>query len=560
MSESQRYNFEELREQINNELLDEKMPERLYQSTNGIMKVLDAIVKTKGKGWAAQVLNNEGHPLLSLQEQTKFTDAFQPYIESIVLFFGEQHQEQDEMTGGQYKPDVAKLSGLSSDFLKTKAEQATHTFGIKIDPTKMPGPDEIYSKIVDRIGQVNSVVNDYASKYGVLKLEKEHDLEPDIRLIPQPAALAISEGVFGLSSAAGFPILPNITLEVLSKIKVPFRTIVFTIYLALDIARISVGITGPTIARKILSIVLAIAELLRGDWKKAVLTFIGYYGMTPLLFGELIKVFVSLFRMLSPQLQQSIIFGSLDASKSLLVGLLLSIFQVTAPEEVRLPLIGQLEKIAQRKAQIDGTLEDANLSARPDYLAPTFEDLNNIQAVMSDDAYICSCEFEDLIAAVNKSAIIKIVLQILRIPVNKDFKEYKCGPGPCKKFVPLVVQQAKADKEKKEQVSKPFSVSNFQNPIDLNPASILTRKVSNTADEAKEAVTGAVNTATSTASDALSSAITSSLTTSSKEEKKEEPEAESEAKPVSSAPQPLETPTPTVTKGGRILHARVKRL
>jgi hypothetical protein len=32
-------------------------------------------------------------------------------------------------------------------------------------------------------------------------------------------------------------------------------------------------------------------------------------------------------------------------------------------------------------------------------------------------------------------------------------------------------------KEEKEEVSKPFSESNFQNPIDLNPASILTRKV-----------------------------------------------------------------------------------
>ena len=222
------------------------------------------------------------------------------------------------------------------------------------------------------------------------------------------------------------------------------------------------------------TIVLAIAELLRGDWKKAVLTFIGYYGMTPLLFGQLMKAYLSLFRMLSPQLQQSIIFGSLDASKSLLIGLLLSIFQVTAPEEVRLPLIGILEKIAQRKAEIDGTLEDENLSARPDYLAPTFEDLNNIQAVMSDDAYICSCEFEDLLAAVNKSAIIKIVLQILRIPVNKDFKEYKCGQGPCKKFVPLVVEQAKKDKEEKESLEKPISEDDLQIPVDL-PAAITTQ-------------------------------------------------------------------------------------
>ena len=474
MNGSQRYTFDQLREQINKEILSENMPEHLYKSTDGIIRVINAIVKTKGDGWAIQVLNNEGKPIFNSQEQAQFTEAFQPYTDTIIDFFG----DRDEMSGGVYNPDMSKMSGMSSNFLKTKAAQATHSFPTPpFDPTKMAGIDTIYSKVVNRIGNVNSVVNDYASKYGILKLEKEHDLEEDVRVIPQPAALIISEGVFGLSTAVGLPIPPNITLDKLSKIKVPFRTLIFTIYLILDIARISMGVSGPAIGRKIMSIVVAIFELLKGDWKKALLTIIGYYGMMPLLFGELLKIFLSMFRMLAPQIQNSIIFGSLDATKSFMVGLLLAIFQVTAPEQVRLPLIGLLEKIAQRKAEMDGVLIDVGLSARPDYLSPTWNDLNNLQAVMSDEGYICSCEFEQLVKVLDDAAIMRIVLEILRIPVNKDMIAYKCGNGPCKDFVTTVVKQAKNETEEQEKVDKPFSLNDFKAPVNLNPLTSITAPV-----------------------------------------------------------------------------------
>lgn len=547
LSRAQRYSFEELREQINNELLNEHMPEHLYKSTDGIMRVINTIVKTKGEGWAAQVLNNDGKPILTQNEQVKFTEAFQPYLETIIDFFG----GYDEMSGGVYKPDISKLSGMSKNFLKTKAAQATHSFSIPpFDPTKMPGIDDIYSKVIDRIGNVNSTVNDYASKYGVLKLEKEHDLEEDVRIVPQPAALVISEGVFALSTAAGIPIPPNITLEVLSKIKVPFRTLVFLVYLTLDVARVAIGITGPPLGRKIMSILLSILELLKGDWKKAVLTIIGYYGMMPLLVGELLKVVLTLFRMLAPQIQHSIIFGSLDAAKSFVIGLLLDIFQVTAPEQVRLPLIGILEKIAQQKAAMDGTLEEIGLSARPDYLSPTWNDLNNIQAVMSDEAYICSCEFKDLVKAVNNTAIIKIVLEILRIPVNEDMIKYKCGSEPCKDFVTTVVKEAKDKTEQEKKDSAPFSTSDFKIPIDLNPLTSITAPV-NVAKEAVNAATGQASSAASNAvASALKGALTGTLTGAPKEEeeKKEEPPNPEVAKPLNK------------TTGGRILHSRMKKV
>jgi hypothetical protein len=463
MSGPQRYNFEELREQINKEIENEHMPEKLYKSTDEIMRVINAIIKTKGQGWAAQVLNDKGNPILNEQEQIKFTQTFQPYLESIIDYFG----TDDNMSGGA---DTSENIPSKNNLLE------------------MASIDDVYSKIVHKIGNINSTVNKYASKYGILKLEKDHDTEPDIRFIPDPAALAISEGIFALSTSAGIPIPTSITMKVLTKIKVPFRTIIFTIYLALDIARLSMGIVGPSIGRKIMSILLAILELLRGDWKKAVLTLVGYYGMMPMLIGELLKVFLTLFKMFSPQIQYNIIFGSLDATKSIIIGLLLAIFQVTAPEEVRLPLIDILGKIAQRKAQSDDVFKSIGLSARPTYLSPTWQDLNNIQAVMSDDAYICSCEFKQLVDTVNKSAIIRVILEILRIPVNNDMIIHKCGKEQCKDFVTTIVTKAKQHTDAERKASEPISINKFKAPVDLNPDTSITAPVNNMSSTASNSL------------------------------------------------------------------------
>jgi hypothetical protein len=427
LSDSQRYNLEELRELINNALLNKQMPDNLYKSVDGILRIIYTIYTTRGENWASHVVNNNGEPLLTPEEQSKFTNVLKPHIESIINFF-----DSHIMLGG------APLSVTEMTDIATPV-----------------GVDDIYSKIINRIGNVNSTVNNYASKYGILKLEKEHDLDDDVQIIPNVIKPVISQGVLGLSTMAGLPILPTITMEALSKIKVPFRTIVFTIYLILDISRLAIGITGPAIGRKIMSILLAILELLRGDWKKSILTIVGYYGMIPMLIGQLFKTFLTLFRMLSPDIQNNILFGSLDAVKSFAIGLLLSIFQVSAPASIRKPLIDILNKIAERKAEMDRTLESTSLPERPEYLSPNWNDLNNIQAVLSDKAYICSCEGRQLVAAVNNAAIIRIILEILRIPISEDMITRKCGKEDCKDFVTSVVKEG-LEQEALEQEASPI--------------------------------------------------------------------------------------------------------
>ena len=478
--------FKDIQQHLDTIIKNGELPNRLYQSTNGIAQVISAIQSTKGEGWAAQVLDKDGQPLLTPQEQQQFTEAFKPYVENIVSFLG------DRKTGGQVAqaadisydvPDVENLTQMSKNNINSKMESIGKSAESTDDPEKMMGIDNIYAKVIQRMGMINSAVNDYASKYGILQMEKKSDMEPDIRLIPEVLAQLISKGITAISS-----IPPQSSMEVMNKIKVPFRLIVFVIYLFLDVARITASVTGSDSNRKILSILVSFLDLLKGDWKKAILSFMGYYGTTPLLMGQMVKVYLSLFHTLSPTLQDSIMYGALDTTKSFIIGILLAIFKITAPEGVRLPLIGMLEKIAKKKAEIDGTLVDAGLSARSDSFSPTFDDFNNIQALMDDPEFICSSEFETLIEQVNNTAIINMILQILRIPVTKEFREYRCGTKPSKPFLTLIVEKAKENKAKQNMLEQPFSLDDLQMPVSVAEAPVEEEPVAEAPVEVSEEV------------------------------------------------------------------------
>ena len=161
MNGPQRYNFEQLKSEINGALLNKDMSTKLYNSTNGIMRIIEAIVKTKGENWAVQVLDKDGTPVLTPQEQQKFTEAFQPYVETIIDFFG----QPDEMRGGDgLYPGadfVSKLSGLSLNNINSKKAQVTG----QTTQDDTPSINSTYLKVIDKVGNINSTVNDYSSKY-----------------------------------------------------------------------------------------------------------------------------------------------------------------------------------------------------------------------------------------------------------------------------------------------------------------------------------------------------------------------------------------------------------
>lgn len=469
-----RYNMDRIDREVKELLKGDDAMERIYRSIEGLTSVGTAILQSESdpqkRNWTELMVDEEGNPLKPAVKTQLKNALGQNMIESIrkaIRGTSSQHGGAEELDAiNQNRKNVANMMGVEPEKLNELREgtdDVTH-----YDPEKATGVDEFYMSFMKKLDGINETMNQFASKYGISRIEQEYDLDKDFRLIPTPIASLISTGVGKIN-----PLWYEDTKEVLDKIRVPFRLIVTAVYLFLDMTRIAISVQGSESQRKTLTIAVTLIEFLRGDWKKAILSFTGYYGTAPMMLGYFAKIYLSMFRMLSPTLQDQITYGVLDASKSFIIGILLSIFKIAAPQETRLAVIGVFSKIAEKKAAIDGVLEGEGLMPRPAYLSPSFEDFNNLQALMDDPEFICSCEYESLLEQVDKSSIIHFILELLRIPVSKEYrKKYTCAATPeCKPFLKAIVDKAtpatspptyNEEVEKKEE-------SNSTDVADLSP-------------------------------------------------------------------------------------------
>jgi hypothetical protein len=502
------YNLKQLQTSVEKELHNPQLADHLYKSADGISRVMIAIFQTGGTDWAKKIVDSDGNPLLTPVEQARFTEAFEPHLHGMIGGEDPVIPSQVQTTPNTKKLQNNVLSGI-----------------------QLKGPDEIYDRLIQTLNSIDTAVYKTSSDYGITRLEKDYDKMDDIHLIPEPLR--------NLS--------PNPAVrKVLNQIKLPLRFIIFSVFLFLDVSRLFSAVTGSDIQRKLLSILLSVLELLRGDWKKAIMTFIGYYGTTPMLVGQYIKFYLFLFERLSPTLRDRITYGAYDVSKSFIMGILLSIFQIAAPSIIRIPLIDILDKIALKKREIDGTLESVGLPPRESYFSPSFDDLTNLQSLIDDPVFICSCEYQTLVKEVDKAPIIHIVLELLRIPVTEEMrKKYTCvDKEPCKPFLQTLVNDR-------------------QKGLSTNQVSI---PISDTTSTSTSIPTS--NSTPSSISSPLPSVIQPSLPSviqPSLPSVIQPPLPSAIQPPLPSAIQPslpsvIQPPLPSVIKrGGRILHSRLRR-
>ena len=229
-------------------------------------------------------------------------------------------------------------------------------------------------------------------------------------------------------------------------------------------------VAGEEDRRKTLSIVISLLDLSQGKWKRAIFSFMGYYGSNQFLLGQMGKAYLTVFNMLDPTLQNNIVYGVLDVTKSFIIGLLLTFFKITAPELIRLRWIKEFDKMALIKQAVDGNLNKINLPSREEHFAPDFSDLNNLQALLTDPAYICSTEFLEFLKSTmgvdvrttdgwdgipkQESAAMAIILQILRIPTTKDSWVQKCGTKEPTSYLESLIKEGTISKEKQDMIKE----------------------------------------------------------------------------------------------------------
>ena len=269
---------------------EEGAADHATSGVQSILHVISAALEGTESGWLTRLVDETGTALFS-QEEAK---ELEPKLE----------------------PLAAHLRSMLD---KASGSQTGGDFGI----------DEMYEGFMRQLDSINKTVQQFAKNWGILHMELGHDLKDDMYPFA-PVGTAVAS------------IIPPFTFgpignQIGRQIPLPFRAVVFFAYIALDMVRIFTAIPGfdMPFVRRFLSVIAATVDILRGDWKKALLSFSGFFASSFVWMGFLGKTFLDMFYLIAPDLQDNIGRGILSIGKSMIVGLLLKCFQIFAPYKLR---------------------------------------------------------------------------------------------------------------------------------------------------------------------------------------------------------------------------------
>jgi hypothetical protein len=403
---------------------------KIYQSINGITKCLVAILDSKGeKGWSATIKDDNGNLMFSPEEQEQFENAFTPFIGMILSIFDSDSTE-----------DVVKQVGGGT-------QQITQIGGSNVSL------DGLWDGVLEANNRITKALYKVA---GILHLEKEYDDQKDD---PHPL---VPVGTAFTSIATPFmgPVTAKQIGDTISEIPVPLRSIVFVVYTILDVARLMVAVApdDSPYVRKVLSIVMSVTDILKADWKSAVINFAGYFDKSYVVIGTFIRFVLNTFLMISPDLGKSMFMGSLDVFKSLLAGTLLFVYKTFSPASARERLLTAFNEIGDIVKDDNKTIRELVSEGKmPYYLSPDMEHVQYLQAVAAHKELVCSKQFLNIIdkkLEVDKSSVLRIALELMRIPLTPERRASRCGSDLGKTYTEQMMTRVLNETEEPENMEK----------------------------------------------------------------------------------------------------------
>lgn len=354
-----------------------KSPDVLESNAMGalemIFKVASIILETEGRpGWSDTIKGADGTPYVPSAQQGAFEEQLQPLVTGLL----------------QIRDGSTNQSG--------------------------GGMDELFESLQTFFDAADRKSIQFAKEYGIINYVQESYEQPDFKPFE------------------GFQFIPYIGTNpvgvAISKIPVTVSFIIFVGYLSLEFLRNLTVVFGDAPRyRQMLSITMAVIEMLDGDWKSALLSLAGLVGPSGVYAGSLTKFFLSIFRLMPEAQQETVIDTSYTSAKSLLVGTGIKLFQLTAPYEVRIQVIEGLKEVSKQTFELDQALVQAGLPKRKDWYEPNWSDLNRVVTVVSDPARVCTDEFFNNISSLaSQSVFLAFVLQIVGIPTSSATRDRVC--------------------------------------------------------------------------------------------------------------------------------------
>ena len=227
-------------------------------------------------------------------------------------------------------------------------------------------------------------------------------------------------------------------LTSLSKVVVPYRAGVAVTHTFIDLLRF--GSINSPFWRQLLSIVVGIIEILKGDWKSAALSIAGVYSENAAYAGIIAKLVLNIFLLMDEEYQIHVLHGITAVPKSILVGIILFCFQTFATFETRKKtneiLADLLTKVEEQLTKNISSSEFSEelLTARKDGLRVlSFGTLNLLQKLMHRKEMVCTSGFQSVLAneQIEKNVFLRIFFTLMEIPFTEEDVKRMCGtPEP----------------------------------------------------------------------------------------------------------------------------------
>jgi hypothetical protein len=234
---------------------------------------------------------------------------------------------------------------------------------------------------------------------------------------------------------------------VIQGIPIPSKAILPIINAILESCRLLVSnntFDSPTL-RKILSIILAIFDVSRGEWRNGILSAIGVFGQSFMIYGMIGKAARWVYNFISPDIQSRIEEDLLDGTKSAIIGSWLWLISILSPdyvratvnsmvETVKLPLeelnkkIDAMEQQAQQQGDAMGVT--VTFPRLPLDKIPSFDDIQNFQTLLHQPAVFCSPVFQQAIKPALDIPVLRIALELMDLPIQPAKLAEKCVGQP----------------------------------------------------------------------------------------------------------------------------------
>jgi hypothetical protein len=323
-------------------------------------------------------------------------------------------------------PKVKKQSGGKMSLSQAKNKMAQFgqamNFAVQsLDPKKI-SPDYLYEYTTELFDTVDARLTEASGNFGLVALESTM-VDPTFII----------------------PVVPPLPVQI------PARTVLPVINAILEALRITIGIVFYVdpfgvgqLSRSLLTLIMVLLDLGRGNLYHAIFTAFGFIGTTPMFIGIVLKIMRDGVMLVSPDLRTEMRDLLFKSSKSFVLGYAIWLFTVMSPKFVKLPIQTLFDSVSLSLENINNQLDAAEIKANmgplgklasirlpriPMQMIPDVNNLYGLRDAIREPAIYCDPKIADLMEELRGVPPYALFFDLAMIP-KKGSPEYNelCAP------------------------------------------------------------------------------------------------------------------------------------